>query len=641
MSQIAFAEVFPAPTWQQWRQAVAAGLKGASFEDVLVGRSADGFAIQPLYEKAGGAIVVGRRPRTPWHVTARVDHSAMEAAAETALAELEGGATSLALVISGGRFARGHGVTARTAAELDAVLAGVDLELIHLWLEPCRGASDAELVAALVAQRGLVAGGLDVDFGIDPLGEAAATGLAPRDANGLDGQLIGVFDRLRGYGFRGPVCRADGRSYHEAGASEAQELACVLATLVEYLRALERRGIALSEARAALSVAMAADSDQLLTIAKFRALRRLWDRVQRACGMAPAPIALHAESSWRMLTRRDPWVNILRGTIATFSAGVAGADSIATLPFDLALGMPDALARRIARNTQLILQHEAHLWRVVDPAAGSGGIEAMSDELCRAGWALFQQIERGGGMLQAVIDGEIGKMLQPSRQALRDAVATGRQPITGTSAFPNLIETKIRRPRVDEEGRAPTIPMSPHDCAVPILPSIRLSQDFEQMRDWSERAAAEASGAPRVFVAGFGERKLVTGLSAFAQNLFAAGGIAAIVEDGLDRDGGDVPARVVTRWRASAASLVCLCFSDELAEALPDDATHPTDTLAEAVIRRLRQAGVGLIAYAGDPGAAADALRRAGASHFLLQGCDRIALLDASLTAHSSWKAQP
>ncbi|MCV9938323.1 methylmalonyl-CoA mutase subunit beta [Boseaceae bacterium BT-24-1] len=634
MSEPAYAEAFPIPALEQWRRAVEKVLKGASFEDTLVGQSADGFPIQPLYEKAVGDIVIGRRDRMPWHVTARVDHPDGHAAAALASTELEGGATSLALVMAGNRFARGQGLVARSPAELDAVLAGVDLDLIHLWIEPCAGFEDADLVAAMVLHRGLPPDQLDVDFGIDPLGEAAATGSAPASMEQLGDRLFRAFERLRGHGFTGPICRADGRSYHEAGATEGQELACVLATLVAYLRALEGRGLELHQARAAISAAMAADTDQLLTIAKFRALRRLWDRAQDACGLVPEPIALHAETSWRMLTQRDAHVNILRGTIATFSAGVAGADSIVTLPYDQALGLPDTLARRIARNTQLILQHESNLWRVVDPAAGSGGIEAMTDELCRIGWQLFQDIESRGGMLPSLADGAIGRMLRNSRCRLEEAIATCRLPIIGTSIFPNLAE-----PRNQRQGGfniAPAPEPATQSITVPTLPSFRLSEGFEAIRDRSERAAAESQGPPRVFVAALGDPRQVTPHVAHARGLFAAGGIEAIVEDGLDGGAGNTVERAATRWQTSGASVFCLCISDDLAKSLPDDASHPTDTLAEAIGMRVRQAGAALLVFAGTS-ESEGMLRAAGFSYFLRDSCDAQALLDASLSAHSEW----
>ena len=195
------------------------------------------------------------------------------------------------------------------------------------------------------------------------------------------------------------------RAYHEAGASEAQELAAVLATGVAYLRALEAHGHSLERARDALSFLLVADADEFLTVAKLRALRRLWARVEQACGLEPKPIRLHAETAWRMTTRRDPWVNMLRTTVAAFSAGIGGADAITVLPFTAALGLPDAFARRIARNTQLILLDESNLARVADPAAGAGGFEALTDALCEKAWALFQEIEREGGILESLTGG--------------------------------------------------------------------------------------------------------------------------------------------------------------------------------------------------------------------------------------------
>ncbi len=183
---------------------------------------------------------------------------------------------------------------------------------------------------------------------------------------------------------------------HAAGGSEAQELAFALAAAVAYLRALEQGGIALDDARGFIYFRLAADQDQFLTIAKFRAVGKLWARIEEACGLAPRPTFVAAETAWRMMTKRDPHGNIVRGTIAALGAAVGGADAVTVLPFSAALGLPDAFARRIARNTQTILIEEANIHRVADPAAGSGAIEALTDALCDAAWKLFQEIEREG-----------------------------------------------------------------------------------------------------------------------------------------------------------------------------------------------------------------------------------------------------
>src|SRR5262249_47366036 len=212
---------------------------------------------------------------------------------------------------------------------------------------------------------------------------------------------------LAAHGFRGPFAPADGRVIHSAGGSEAQELAYALAVAVGYLRALEARGIAVDAARGMIYFRLAAAADQFLTIAKFRALRMLWARVEQACMLAPSPPFVAAETAWRMMTKRDPYVNMLRATIAVVAAALGGADAIAVLPFTMALGLPHLFARRIARNTQLVLLEESNLARVTDPAAGAGGVEDMTAQLCRAACARFQEIEQAGGASDALRTGMI------------------------------------------------------------------------------------------------------------------------------------------------------------------------------------------------------------------------------------------
>ena len=239
----------------------------------------------------------------------------------------------------------------------------------------------------------------------------------------LAANLAALAGELAGEGFRGPFAVADGRIIHNAGGSEAQELAFALASAVAYLRALEAGGHALDAARRMIYFRLAADADQFLTLAKFRAVRRLWARVEEACGLAPEPVFVAAETAWRMMTRRDPWVNVLRTTMAVFAAGLGGADSIAVFPFTAALGLPDAFARRLARNTQLILLEESSLAKVADPAAGSGGIEDITDRLCEAAWALFQEIEATGGTAAALEAG----LIQDKVAAVRARARGGRR----------------------------------------------------------------------------------------------------------------------------------------------------------------------------------------------------------------------
>ena len=452
----------------EWEKRVVAVLKGAEFK-TLVASTPEGIRIEPLYDRRRDAAPVpGVREALPWRVSARVDHPKPGEASSLALLDLEQGADTLALVFAGSRSARGFGI-ASTVSDLDATLAGVDLQYIHIMLDTGPDAlMEIKGFIDLVERRKLSPDTLAIDFGFDPIGIAAGSGVF---GHFEEGAAPGLFRQIRDAGFKGPLLRADGRPYHEAGAGEAQELACLVATGVGYSRDLESAGIPLDAARQAISFLAVADCDEFLTIAKFRALRRLWARVEEASGLTPESMKLHAETAWRMLTKRDIDTNLLRNTIAAFSAGVGGADGVTVLPHSSAHGLPNASARRVARNTQLVLLEEANLWRVSDPVAGAGGFEALTDALCEQGWQAFQQIEREGGMLASLTAGHIQRRIAETRDERQKRIAEGREVIIGTTKFPLNEERPVA---VLETAPAIETAPAPHR-----LPSMRLSEPFE------------------------------------------------------------------------------------------------------------------------------------------------------------------
>src|SRR6185503_12825179 len=236
-------------------------------------------------------------------------------------------------------------------------------------------------------------------------GAKARSGSSPLPWPQIAKLFAGIVADLSERGLTGPFAVADGRNVHAAGGSEAQELAFVIASAVEYLRVFTQAGTPLEAASNFVWFRIAADADEFLTIAKLRALRKIWARIEEAIGLEPKPIFVSAETAWRMMSTRDPYVNMLRTTIAVTAAGVGGADAISALPFTIALGLPDAFARRVARNMQLILLEESNLYRVADPAAGAGGIEAMTTEIAKTAWTLFQEIEAAGGAAIAIEQG--------------------------------------------------------------------------------------------------------------------------------------------------------------------------------------------------------------------------------------------
>jgi methylmalonyl-CoA mutase len=610
MTDLSLAASFPQATQEQWRALVDGVLKGGDFEKRLVSRSYDDLRIDPLYAKATDAQPVARAERAPWRVMQRIDHPDPKAANELALADLEGGADALALVLDGAPSARGFGVRLETADELERTLQGVMLDLIALTIEtaPFEGRKATEAVAELVRRRGLDPASLAIDFGLDPLGDTARTGSAPLPFADLAQRASEITRQLREQGFRSPTLRVDTRAYHEAGASEAQELAAALATGVAYLRALEPAH-GLEGARDALSFLLVADADEFLTVAKFRALRRLWAQVEAACGISPKPLRLHAETAWRMTTRRDPWVNLLRTTMATFSAGIGGADGITVLPLTAALGLPDAFARRVARNTQHILLDEANLWRVTDPAAGSGAFEALTDTLCDKAWSLFQELEAEGGLAESLARGAFQSRIAATRAARDTAIATRRDPITGTSEFPNIREEPVGvlMPFREASGSSP-------DKA---LPSLRSAEPFERLRDRADTYQARTGDRPRVFLANLGTAASFTARSTFAKNFYEAAGIEAISNDGFSSTD-----TLVEAYRQSETKLVCLCSSDEIYR------DH-----AMSSIKALHESGASHIHLAGRPRDLEEELGRVGITTFIFVGCDTLRVLAEALEA--------
>ena len=604
------AAEFPVTDRAEWVRLVEKALKDRPFEK-LVSRTYDGITVEPLYPRAANAsAVAGRAPGAPWTVMQRIDHPDAAAANAETLHDLANGADGLTLVLSDAPSAHGFGVKADSATALARTFDEVMLDLIALRIEtaPFAGRPVADLVTGLVAARKLDPAALAIDFSLDPVGDMARTGRALLPWAELSKRAGETAKSLAGKGYaKARFLRADGRAVHEAGGSEAQELAFVVATGVAYLRLLEAAGFALDEARRRITFLLAADADEFLTIAKFRALRQMWARVEQALGLAPQPAYVAAETAWRTMSTRDPYVNMLRATIAVTAAGVGGADSITVLPFTAALGLPDRFARRVARNLQLVLLEESNLYRVADPAAGAGGLEALTSELAASAWALLQEIERGGGAAAAVEQGLVQTKVAATRTARLTAIARRRDALTGVSDYPNLSEAPVK---VLDVPRA--VPAPPATQFEP-LPSIRLTEPFERLRDRSDAIVKKTGARPKVFLANLGRVSDFTARATFAKNFYEAGGIEAIGNDGFaNRDA------MIAAYKSSGAALACLCSSDKVYAAEATGAAKAL-TAAGAVVH-----------LAGRPGEHEAAWNQAGVKAYIYVGCDVLATLQAA-----------
>jgi methylmalonyl-CoA mutase len=598
---------FPPATREQWLKLLSGALKGSSFEKRLVSRTYDGIAIEPLYDRAAKAQpVFGRTAGAPWQVLQRIEHPDPAAANAQALHDLNNGATGLSLVCAGAVGEYGFGLAcdeASVARALDGVMfdAGIALDLQVAaadWNGVVHALTDA------VRARGTAPETIDIRFGLDWIGEMAKRGqFAPH--SDFAAAFAATIRNLSDQGYRGPFAVADARVIHDAGGSEAQELAYGLAVALSYLRALEASGVALDQARRMIYFRLAADADQFLTTAKFRALRKLWARVEEACALPGPPVFIAADTAWRMMTRRDPFVNMLRTTMAVVAAGLGGADSITVLPHTAAIGLPDEFARRIARNAQLILLEESSLAKVADPAAGSGGIESLTHELSLTAWTLFQEIEMAGGVVAALEQGLLQAKIAAVRGEREKAIARRKDALTGTSEFPNLAEAP-----------ATVLELAPlsRPASAAALPCFRLAGPFEALRDASDITLAKTGVRPKVFLANLGRLTDFTPRASYAKNFFEAGGVEAITNDGFaSRDD------MLAAFKVSGAGLACLCSSDEV-----------YGSEAVDVARALSAAGSRHVYLAGRPGELETALNSAGVGTFIYVGCDVVATLDAA-----------
>lgn len=684
---------FPAADYQHWVAEVEKALKGAPFDKRMLHRGYDGLTVKPIYTQddwsaegdpsgfpgfapfTRGARASGRT-RAGWDI--RQEHVApdLDQCHQEVMTDLERGVTSIALQLDAAAQAgldgddpkaadlagRG-GVMAYSVDDLDHALEGVFLNLAPVTiLAGAQALPAAALLFALLARRGVDPTQEVGLLATDPIGTLAAVGALPV---GLDVAITQAADLACYCAKHAPRLHAitvDTSPYHDAGASDVQGLAYGLATGVAYLRALTAAGLTIDQACRQIAFTVPISCDQFASIAKLRAARLLWARVTEASGAserAQAPY-LHARSDDRMMTRRDPWVNMLRTTVAGFAAAVGGAKIVTLQPYDAGLGAPDTLALRIARNTQVMLLEETHLAQVIDPAGGSWYVESLTEEMVKAAWASFQAIEAQGGMAQALTSGAVANAVAATWDARAKNLAKRRDAITGVSEFPNINETLPERPLPDlaalrkKAGERLTALRAASSAGTALqtakstaagsgeltaalvdaaaagatvgalaqtiagdsisgtpLPHRRLAIEFETLRDGSDAHLARTGKRPQIFLANLGPIAKHTGRASFSKNFFESGGVETLTNDGF----GDAES-CAAAFKASGAQIAILCSADPIYA-----------SLVESVAPALKGAGCTYLFLAGAPGEKKDAYLAAGVDDFIFMGGDVLATL--------------
>ena len=546
---------WPAGSADDWLAEVERTLRGRDLAE-LSSTTRDGIEIRPLYtdgpeRPAAVADADPRRLEAGWdvrqhHGTAAVGADAIGRLGAGIGQDLAGGATSVELEVPPGLGADG----------LDALLDGVDIAVTPLALAPHAEPGAADALIALAARR-------DADLapgsslGVDPLGEWARSGrrvdcasAAAWSASLVAGPGGSGASRLSS-GVR--VFTVDAVRYADAGATEAQALGWATATGIAYLRALVEAGVPVNSAAGLIGFRLATTADQFLTIAALRAARIMWERVVTASSGSgrAARQYQHAVTAAHTFSRRDPWVNLLRGATAALAAGVAGADAVTVLPFDHASGAVDsdgALGRRLARNTQLLLLEESHLGWAADPSGGSFYVESLTEQLASEGWRVLQEVEAAGGIEAAIDEGAIAAAIDESWRSRLGALRTRSERLTGVSEFALLDEPAPAAVAGSDEA--------PDAAGLPIR---RLSEPYEDLRDAADRHRMATGERPAVWVVALGSAADHSARTAWTQNLVVAGGIEPRGSSGVDS-----PIAAAADYAASGLTVAVITGSDDM-----------------------------------------------------------------------------
>ena len=647
---------FPPATPEEWQGLALKGLKGAPFEK-LISQTPEGISLNPLYFKGAQtqmdtAGFPGFAPFTRgdqllgnaasgWEIHQKTSSQRVNALCDEIQAGLQRGVQGFWL-----DFTQNHW----TRKNVNLVLDTLASQSPSISIE----SNGSPLVsAALLANSSQIVWKGSVSA--DPIAHLAKAGSLPRSVDSAMDEVACVHQWCAANQPNLRTVRVSTLPHHQAGATKVQELAIALSTGVYYLRELTKRGVELNSVIDKIGFQFSIGRNTFMEVAKLRAARLLWGKIVQECKCTNQKgMWIHAVTSAATLTKRDPWVNILRATAGTFAAALGGANQITTLAFDEAIGLPNEFSQRIASHTQVILAEESHLGSVIDPAGGSWYIETLTNELASKAWREFQRIEQSGGIIQVLEKGSLQKEISSEWDKSRKAVEFRQAPITGVSEFPNLAEQALEKDPVLVDTTAPevaplpdnlfeslrngssdtvellseswgettsvaSIQVSLHKTAaqasVVPLQLHSLAEPFESLRDQSDAFLAKNGNRPSVFLANLGTIPQHKARATFAKNFFEAGGFKAHTNDGFDNLN-----LLVDGFKQSGTKIAVICSSDKV---------YAEEALIAA--QALQGAGAKAIVLAGHPSNKKPEYIKAGISHFIFNGCNVYETLNALL----------
>lgn len=679
---------FTPPTYEEWRAAAEETLKGAPFEKRLITRTYEGIALQPIYRQEDVADVAGLDAlpgfapylrsanaagylAEPWGIAQELPYSTPEAFNQALLFDLARGQTVINLVLdpatrtgldpdqdSTGGVGK-DGVSVASMRDLEAAFTGVDLEQYPLLVRVGTvGLPIAAMLVALMRQQGKDLTKLQGWIESDPLGVLVRNGSMPLSLERAYDEMALL---LRWAAKNAPELKTiavHGHHYHNSGGNAIQELGFALATSVAYIRAMIERGLDIETIAPRIGFSFSVGSNFFMEIAKLRAARLIWSKVVAAFGGSEEAqrMTLHVRASEWNKTAYDPYVNMLRTTVEAFAGAMGGCNSMHVAPFDMVLRQPDEFARRIARNTQIILQTECQFTKVIDPAGGSWYVESLTDQLARGAWELFQQVEGQGGMEAALRTGSVQQQIKKVADERIANLGTRKDVLVGTNMYPNLNESplpdqntnletvqKARAARIEQERASDSdhsVQMtklaelmgandteqveaaieaaaagatlselartlwakSEADPAITPLQMHRVSELFEELRKAAEAYKARTGKRPQIFMANMGPIPQHKPRADFSMGFFEVGGFEMLKNNGFATVDEAAAAAL-----ASGAPVVVICSTDD---------TYPE--LVPPLTQQLKAANANIrVILAGYPKEQVESFKAAGIDEFI------------------------
>lgn len=695
---------FDSPSYEQWREVVERDLKGVPFEKKLITKTYEGIDLQPIYTRKDledlefvnelpgeGNFIRGKSAsgysKNGWEICQDIPYPIAEDFNSALKNDLARGQNSISLPLDEatklgldadyakvGQVGK-NGVSISALNSFRKSLNEIDITKYPIHINT--GFSSLPFIsifAAYLNEQKIDTKQVNGTITSDPISYLVENGSLPVSFDFLidEMKLTTEWANEKIPNFK--TIGVSGSAYHNAGASAVQELAYTLAAAAEYMKNLSDKGMDVNLIAKQMRFTFGVGSFFFMEVAKFRAAKILWSKITEAFGVIDEnrKMTIHARTGLFTQTKFDPYVNMLRTTTEAFSAVVGGIDSLHTNTFDESFGMPDQFSRRIARNTQIILDEESHLTNLIDPAGGSFFVEKLTDEIAKAAWKEFQKIDEKGGLVKALEEKYVQDEIEKIWASRKKDISKRKSVIVGTNMYANLKEEIKRKNEPDYKAihkkrseyfqkLRTSVDSNKHTSILEKLQNLvdessenaidtgaeailegatigeiskasranagegitiqkiekrRASEFFESLRDKSDEIKDKRGSRPKVFLATMGPLKQYKGRADFSQGFFEIAGFEIEYPKGFNSTDDGVNAA-----NKSNADVVVVCSTDE---------TYPA--LVPQIVKGIKENKKEVtVVLAGYPKEQIEEHKKSGVDEFIYLGCDAFELLDKLL----------